>query len=62
MPHNLLVVNYGLGNLESAHDAYAFQGTEISKDLEGLISDGHWIWADSAYPTKTWCIMLFKAT
>ena len=51
MLHNLLVVDYGLGHPGSVHDAYAFQGTDIAKDPEGMIPEGHWMWADSAYPT-----------
>ena len=62
MPHNLLVVDYGLGHPGSVHDAFAFQGMEMAKDLDGLIPAGHWIWANSAYSTKTWCIIPFKAT
>ena len=44
------------------HDAYAFQGTDIAKDPEGMILEGHWMWANSAYPTQPWCVVLFKAT
>ena len=62
MPHNLLVVDYGLGHPGSVHDAYAFQGTEMAQDPEAQIPEGHWIWADSAYPTKPWCVVPFKAT
>ena len=62
MLHNLLVVDYGLGHPGSVHDAYAFQGMDIVKDPEGMIPEGHWMWADSAYPTQPWCVVLFKAT
>ena len=62
MPHNLLVVDYGLGHPESVHNAYAFQGTEMAQDLEAQIPEGHWIWVDSTYPTKPWCVVPFKAT
>ena len=62
MPHNLLVVDYGLGHPGSVHDAHAFLGTRIAQDPEGMIPPGHWIWADSAYPTQTWCVVPFKAT
>ncbi|KIK23916.1 hypothetical protein PISMIDRAFT_41300, partial [Pisolithus microcarpus 441] len=40
----------------------AFQGTQIAQDAEHLLPQGHWIWADSAYPTQTWCVVPFKAT
>ena len=41
MPHNLLIVDYGLGYPGSIHDAYAFQGTEMGQDLEAQIPEGH---------------------
>jgi hypothetical protein len=62
MPHNLLVVDYGLGHPRSVHNAYAFQGTEVAQNPEVLIPEGHWIWADSAYPMRPWCVVPFKAT
>lgn len=62
MPHNLLIVDYGLGHPGSVHDAYAFQGTEMARNPEALIPEGHWIWADSAYPTRPWCVVPFKTT
>ena len=61
MLHNLFIVDYGLGHPGSVHDAYAFQGTHIAQNAEDLVSEGHWIWADSTYPTKTWCVVPFKA-
>jgi len=62
MSHNLLVVDYGLGHPGSVHDAYAFQGTQLAQHSAQLIHKDHWIWADSAYPTRTWCVVPFKAT
>jgi len=61
MPHNLRIVNYGLGHPESVHDTYAFQGTRMAKDSGRAIPQDHWIWADSTYPTQTWCVIPFKA-
>jgi len=61
MPHNLRIVNYGLGHPGSVHDTYAFQGTRMAKDPGRVIPQDHWIWADSAYPTQTWCVVPFKA-
>ncbi|KAF8547206.1 hypothetical protein OG21DRAFT_1479528 [Imleria badia] len=46
----------------SVHDTHAFLGTCIVQNPEGMISEEHWIWADSAYPIQTWCIVPFKAT
>ena len=60
MPHNLMIVNYALGQLGSVHDAYAFQGTQMLQDPTNSIPPNHWIWADSAYPFKTWCTVPFK--
>ncbi|KIK15950.1 hypothetical protein PISMIDRAFT_114272, partial [Pisolithus microcarpus 441] len=60
MPHNLMIVDYALGQPGSIHDAYAFQGMRISQDLANLIPAQHWVWADSAYPMETWCVVLFK--
>ncbi|KIN97379.1 hypothetical protein M404DRAFT_47740, partial [Pisolithus tinctorius Marx 270] len=51
LPHNLLVMDYGLGHPGSVHDAWAFQGTRCeSKCGKALIACNHWTWADSAYP------------
>ncbi|KIN98358.1 hypothetical protein M404DRAFT_50976, partial [Pisolithus tinctorius Marx 270] len=60
MPHNLLVVDYGLGHPGSIHDTWAFQGTHIASRLGDLIPEDHWTWADSAYPTEEWCTVPFK--
>ncbi|KIK76923.1 hypothetical protein PAXRUDRAFT_779860, partial [Paxillus rubicundulus Ve08.2h10] len=60
MPHNLLIVDYGLGLPGSVHDAYTFQLTWTAKDHEELLGERHWIWADSVYPSETWCIVPFK--
>ena len=62
MPHNLLVADYGLGYPGSVHDAYTFQGTQIAQRADQVLPANHWIWADSAYPSQTWCVVPFKAT
>ena len=62
MLHNLFIVDYGLGHPRSVHDAYAFQGTRIAHEVEALIPENHWVWADSAYPMQTWCVVHFKVT
>ncbi|KIM57633.1 hypothetical protein SCLCIDRAFT_28722 [Scleroderma citrinum Foug A] len=59
MPHNLMIVDYVLGQPGSVHDAYAFHGTWMYQD-PGLIPQHHWIWADSAYPCEKWCAVPFK--
>ena len=62
MPHDLRIVDYGLGHPGSVHDAHAFQGTRMARNPKALIPHDHWIWADSAYPTQCWCVVPFKAT
>ena len=59
MPHNLLVVDYCLGHLGSVNDASAFQGARLARQPD-LIPKGHWMWADSAYPMKPWCVVPFE--
>ena len=61
MVHNLMIIDYGLDHLGSIHNVYAFQGMWIIQEADNLIPDSHWIWADSTYPTKTWCMVPFKA-
>ena len=62
MPYNLLIVDYGLGHPGSIHDTYVFQEMEVGQHLEAQIPEGHWIWVDSAYPTRPWYIVPFKTT
>ncbi|KAG2055851.1 hypothetical protein BDR06DRAFT_1044727 [Suillus hirtellus] len=45
MPHNLMIVDYSLGQ----------PGKHAN-----LLPDDHWVWADSAYPLEPWCIPPFK--
>ncbi|KIK78438.1 hypothetical protein PAXRUDRAFT_164019, partial [Paxillus rubicundulus Ve08.2h10] len=60
LPHNLLIVDYGLGFLGSVHDVYAFQHTRTSKEHTELLGNYHWIWSDSVYPSEPWCLVPFK--
>lgn len=60
MPHNLMIVDYALGQPGSIHDSYAFQGTWIAQDPTSTIPQSHWIWAGIAYPLEKWCVVLFK--
>lgn len=60
MPHNLKIVDYGLGQPGSVHDAYAFQATCTAREHETVLPHEHWIWADSAYPLQRWCAVPFK--
>ena len=38
MPHNLLIVDYGLGHPGSAHDSYAFRSTQVYQEHDTLWS------------------------
>ena len=58
--HNLRFIDYSLGHTGSAHDSYAFQSTCISSDHRAFLPPGEWIWADSAYPVRPWCVPPFK--
>ncbi|KIK74612.1 hypothetical protein PAXRUDRAFT_175147, partial [Paxillus rubicundulus Ve08.2h10] len=41
LPHNLLIVDYGIGFNGSVHDAYAFQYTQTSREHVELLGDWH---------------------
>lgn len=60
MPHNLRIVDYGLGHPGSAHDANAFRGTRVFEEHETLLADDEWVWGDSAYPILPWLVPPFK--
>ncbi|KIK27108.1 hypothetical protein PISMIDRAFT_94021, partial [Pisolithus microcarpus 441] len=60
MPHNLQIVDYGLGHPGSVHDAYTFQATRLAREHEEILPVEHWVWADSAYPLEPWCLSPFK--
>ena len=60
MTHNLMFVDYALGQPGSVHDTYAFQGTWMVQNPAGIVPPQHWIWADVVYPCETWCAVPFK--
>lgn len=60
MLHNLMFVDYGLGQPGSVHDAYVFQGIQMAMSAGRTILEWNWIWADSAYPSEHWCVTSFK--
>ncbi|KAG2061177.1 hypothetical protein BDR06DRAFT_870339, partial [Suillus hirtellus] len=60
LPHNLLIVDYSLSHPRSIHDAFTFRSTHLYDEHADLLPDGHWIWADSTYSLKPWCITPFK--
>ncbi|KIK74347.1 hypothetical protein PAXRUDRAFT_175984, partial [Paxillus rubicundulus Ve08.2h10] len=46
MPHNLLIVDYSMGNPGSAHDAHALQSTHIYEEQDTLLAQDEWIWGE----------------
>ena len=41
MLYNLFIVDYGLGYPGGVHDAYVFQETQITQEIEALIPENH---------------------
>ncbi|EGO30651.1 hypothetical protein SERLADRAFT_345039 [Serpula lacrymans var. lacrymans S7.9] len=60
LPHNLKIIDYGLGHIGSTHDSSAFQDTLTSQKHKDFLNEDEWIWADSAYPITSWCVAPFK--
>lgn len=42
------------------HDSEAFKKSGTYAEAEDLFSGGRWLWADSAYPSTTWCVPPYK--
>ncbi|EGO04952.1 hypothetical protein SERLA73DRAFT_35912, partial [Serpula lacrymans var. lacrymans S7.3] len=59
-PHNLRIYDYSTGHAGSTHDASALCDTRIYNKHQTLFGPIEWIWADSAYPSKKWCVVPFK--
>ncbi|EGO19335.1 hypothetical protein SERLADRAFT_411810 [Serpula lacrymans var. lacrymans S7.9] len=60
LPHNLKIVDYGLGHTGSIHDLSAFRDTTIYQTPEKFFTAGEWLWGDSAYPVSPTCVSPFK--
>ncbi|EGO26454.1 hypothetical protein SERLADRAFT_360716 [Serpula lacrymans var. lacrymans S7.9] len=60
LPHNLKIVDYGLGHTGSVHDLSAFCDTAIYQTPEKFFTAGEWLWGDSAYPVSPTCVLPFK--
>jgi len=60
LPNSLVIIDYALGHTSSIHDSLAFQSTRIFKEHNQILTPSKWIWADSAYPAKMWCIAPFQ--
>lgn len=57
---DLRIIDYGVGLPGSQHDATAWLETHIPNEHERLLGRDEWVWADSAYPLKTWCQAPYK--
>jgi hypothetical protein len=60
LPHNLHIVNYVIGIPGSLHDSNVFGCARIAWTPEDFFGGGQWLWADSAYAVRTWCVTPFK--
>ncbi|KIK15074.1 hypothetical protein PISMIDRAFT_16796 [Pisolithus microcarpus 441] len=60
LPHNLCIVDYVIGVPSSLHDSNAFSHTCIYRHPETFLGANEWIWADSTYPSLSWCVIPFK--
>ena len=60
MPHNLWIVNYVIGVPGSLHDSTSFSHAQIYCHPQAFLGANEWIWADTAYPSLTWCVVPFK--
>jgi hypothetical protein len=60
MPHNLRIVDYVIGVPGSAHDSAAFSKARIARHPETFFGGREWLWADSAYGARSWCVVPFK--
>jgi hypothetical protein len=47
---NLFIIDIGYGYVGSTHDTTAWTGTRVYRELETLLSEGEFVWVDSAYP------------
>ncbi|KDR81304.1 hypothetical protein GALMADRAFT_60427 [Galerina marginata CBS 339.88] len=57
---NCDIVDYSVGLPGSQHDASAWEETRTYQQHEQLLANDEWVWADSAYPLKTWCQSPYK--
>jgi hypothetical protein len=60
MPHNLRIVDYVIGVPGSVHDSNAFSKAQIARHPQTFLGGNKWIWVDSAYGSRPWCVVPFK--
>lgn len=55
-----LIIDYVVGHVGSVHDSSAFEGSRVYREHDTLLGQSEWIWADSAYPSRRWCVAPYK--
>ncbi|KAF7293087.1 DDE Tnp4 domain-containing protein [Mycena indigotica] len=51
---NLQIIDIGYGYVGSTHNATAWTGTRVYRELSTLLLEGEFIWGDAAYPLSRW--------
>ncbi|RXW15588.1 hypothetical protein EST38_g10265 [Candolleomyces aberdarensis] len=57
---DLRIIDYGIGYPGSQHDATAWKSCRIPNEHNQLLGSNEFVWADSAYPLKSWCQAPYK--
>ncbi|GLB35610.1 putative DDE superfamily endonuclease [Lyophyllum shimeji] len=57
---DLRILDYGIGLPGSQHDATAWNQTRLPHEHQHLLGEDEFVWADSAYPLKSWCQAPYK--
>ncbi|KII82824.1 hypothetical protein PLICRDRAFT_112152 [Plicaturopsis crispa FD-325 SS-3] len=57
---DLHIIDFGVGMPGSQHDATAWLDTRVPQEHKRLLGEKEWVWADSAYPLRTWCQAPYK--
>ncbi|KAF8804571.1 hypothetical protein BYT27DRAFT_7107251, partial [Phlegmacium glaucopus] len=57
---NCDIIDYSVGLPSSQHDATAWEETQTCQQHNQLLANDEWVWADLAYPLKSWCQSPYK--
>ncbi|KIJ93235.1 hypothetical protein K443DRAFT_125668 [Laccaria amethystina LaAM-08-1] len=57
---DLHIIDYDIGLPGSQHDATAWKHMHLPQEHQQLLKDGGFVWADSAYPVRTWSQAPYK--
>ncbi|KAF8800291.1 hypothetical protein BYT27DRAFT_7227564 [Phlegmacium glaucopus] len=57
---NCDIIDYSIGLPGSQHDATAWEETQTCQQHNQLLANDEWVWADLAYPLKSWCQSPYK--